>query len=270
MIARFAHRAKTSLRHLSFFIRPGLAGVAGDRRRRIATPGRPIARLGPGAATSPAGRYPPQGVIESATVRVPTPGSGVFVRTIVLFSKSERTRTIEMNRIFGIRRAIGHMHARICGPNRRGRRPRHPYAAGAAGEIRAIRWWCCRWPGSVQVLLEDLLGTNYVRDQYELQLTFVVPGDGGGVVVPRALISPWRCRTGTSRSPGVTLDGVPVRVMTLEMLIATKGSPRPDEVGGAKDRADLAALRSVATALAVMPRHVGRDRATTRSDAVDG
>src|SRR5829696_2967138 len=30
----------------------------------------------------------------------------------------------------------------------------------------------------------DVLGTDYVRDGYELQITFVVPGDGGGVTVP--------------------------------------------------------------------------------------
>jgi hypothetical protein len=37
-----------------------------------------------------------------------------------------------------------------------------------------------------------------------------------------------------------------VRVLTLEMMLAMKGTPRPDEVGGGKDRADLEALRSVA------------------------
>jgi len=36
-----------------------------------------------------------------------------------------------------------------------------------------------------------------------------------------------------------------VRVLTLEMMLAIKGTPRPDEMGGGKDRADLAALRSV-------------------------
>jgi len=42
------------------------------------------------------------------------------------------------------------------------------------------------------------------------------------------------------------LNNVSVRVLTLEMMLATKGAPRPDEVGGAKDRADLEALRSLA------------------------
>ena len=39
---------------------------------------------------------------------------------------------------------------------------------------------------------------------------------------------------------------VSARVLTLEMMLAIKGSPRPDEVGGAKDRADLTVLRSAA------------------------
>jgi len=31
----------------------------------------------------------------------------------------------------------------------------------------------------------------------------------------------------------------------VEMMLAIKGTRRPDEMGGGKDRADLAALRSV-------------------------
>ncbi len=42
------------------------------------------------------------------------------------------------------------------------------------------------------------------------------------------------------------LDEVSVRVLTLEMMLALKSTPRPDEAGGRKDRADLAALRAVA------------------------
>ena len=45
------------------------------------------------------------------------------------------------------------------------------------------------------------------------------------------------------------LDDLSVRVLTLEMMLAIKGTPRPDEVGGSKDRADLAVLRSVAESL---------------------
>ena len=92
---------------------------------------------------------------------------------------------------------------------------------------------------------EDLVGTNYARDGYELQLTFVVAGPQGGVVVPvpeQSIV--------LSRGPLAfarrTLNDVSVRVLTLEVMLATKGTPRPDEVGGAKDRADLEALRSLA------------------------
>lgn len=92
---------------------------------------------------------------------------------------------------------------------------------------------------------EDLVGTNYVRNQCELQLTFVVQGDGGGVVVP-VPDQPIALSDGDLAFARRDAGGVPVRVLTLEMLLATKGSPRPDEVGGEKDRADLAALRSVA------------------------
>ena len=36
-----------------------------------------------------------------------------------------------------------------------------------------------------------------------------------------------------------------VRVLTLEKLLEGKAVPRPDDAGGDKDRADLAALRGV-------------------------
>lgn len=91
---------------------------------------------------------------------------------------------------------------------------------------------------------EDLLGTNYTRDHYELQLTFVVPGDEGGVVLP-VPDQPIVLSTGPLAFTLRHLGDMQVRVLTLEKMLAIKGSPRPDEVGGAKDRADLAALRSV-------------------------
>ncbi|MGC5173183.1 nucleotidyltransferase domain-containing protein [Microbacterium sp. DT81.1] len=92
---------------------------------------------------------------------------------------------------------------------------------------------------------EDIVGTNYVREQYELQLTFVVPGSQGGVVVP-VPDQPIVLSRGTLDFARRELGDVTVRVLTLEMMLAFKASPRSDEVGGAKDRADLAALRSVA------------------------
>jgi hypothetical protein len=92
---------------------------------------------------------------------------------------------------------------------------------------------------------EDLVGTNYVRDQFELQVTFVVPEMGGGVVVP-VPDQPIVLSTGPLAFARRDLGDVTARVLTLDMMLAIKGSPRPDELGGGKDRADLAALRSVA------------------------
>ncbi len=91
---------------------------------------------------------------------------------------------------------------------------------------------------------EDLVGTNYARDGYELQLTFVVPGPGGGVVVPVAN-RPIALSTGPLAFARRDLGEVSARVLSLEMMLALKSTPRPDEAGGAKDRADLAALRAV-------------------------
>nr|WP_170955517.1 hypothetical protein [Ornithinimicrobium cerasi] len=90
---------------------------------------------------------------------------------------------------------------------------------------------------------EDLVGTSYVRNEYELQLTFVVPGEGGGVVVP-VPDQPIALSEGDLAFALRDVGDVSIRVLTLEMMLAIKGSPRQDEVGGAKDRADLAALRS--------------------------
>jgi len=92
---------------------------------------------------------------------------------------------------------------------------------------------------------EDLVGTNYARDGYELQVTFVVPGAEGGVVVP-VPEQPIVLSSGVLAFARRNLDDLSVRVLTLEMMLAVKGTPRPDKVGGSRDRADLAVLRSVA------------------------
>ena len=92
---------------------------------------------------------------------------------------------------------------------------------------------------------EDLVGTNYVRDGYELQLTFVVAGPAGGVVVP-VPEQPIVLSSGPLAFARRKLNDASVRVLPLETMLATKRTPRPDEVGGAKDRADLEALRSLA------------------------
>jgi Aminoglycoside-2''-adenylyltransferase len=92
---------------------------------------------------------------------------------------------------------------------------------------------------------EDLLGTSFLRADYELQLTFVAPGPEGGVVIPvpdqPIVLSP-----GPLDFARREIHGVSARVLTLEMILAQKATPRPDDVAGDKDRADLAALRSIA------------------------
>ena len=93
---------------------------------------------------------------------------------------------------------------------------------------------------------EDLVGTSYLRDDQELQLTYVVPGEQGGVVVP-VPEQPIVLSAGALPFARRDVEDVSARVLTLEMMLAIKESPRPDEAGGAKDRADLEALREVAS-----------------------
>jgi len=93
-----------------------------------------------------------------------------------------------------------------------------------------------------------MVGTNYTRDGYELQLTFVVPGAEGGVIVP-VPGQPIVLSSGPLAYARRNLEDLSVRVLTLELMLAIKGKPRPDEVGGGKDRADLEALRSAAESL---------------------
>ena len=90
---------------------------------------------------------------------------------------------------------------------------------------------------------------HYAGDGYELQLTFVVAGPGGGVVVP-VPEQPIVLSSGPLAFAIRKLNDVSVRLLTLDMMLATKGTPRLDEVGGAKDRADLEALRSLAESAA--------------------
>ena len=91
---------------------------------------------------------------------------------------------------------------------------------------------------------EDVVGTNYARAGYELQLTFAVVGADGSMVVP-VPDQPIVLSTGPLAFARRAFGDVSVRVLTLEMLLDIKSHPRPDDVGGQKDRADLAALRSL-------------------------
>jgi len=95
---------------------------------------------------------------------------------------------------------------------------------------------------------DDVVGTNYAGDGYELQLTFVVADLDGRVVVP-VPGRPMVVSTGPLAHAIRPLGHLRVRVLTLEKMLEGKAVPRPDDAGGDKDRADLAALRTVATAM---------------------
>jgi hypothetical protein len=84
-------------------------------------------------------------------------------------------------------------------------------------------------------------GTGYERDAVRLELTFLVPGDGGEIYIPlRARHVRW------SDEPLSTdlaeLSGVRARVLGLAELKRGKSRPRDDLVEAAKDRADFATL----------------------------
>ena len=92
---------------------------------------------------------------------------------------------------------------------------------------------------------DDLLGTTYAGDGDDLQLTFVETDDAGRVVVP-VPGEPIVLSDGPLAHAHRPLGHLSVRVLTLEKLLEGKVVARPDDAGGDKDRADLAALREVA------------------------
>jgi hypothetical protein len=88
---------------------------------------------------------------------------------------------------------------------------------------------------------DDDGGTGYERDGVRLELTFLVPGDGGEVYIPlRAGCVLW------SDEPLSTdfaeLSGVRARVLGFAALKRGKARSRDDPVEAAKDRADFAIL----------------------------
>jgi hypothetical protein len=87
-------------------------------------------------------------------------------------------------------------------------------------------------------------GTGYERAAVRLELTFVVPGDGGEVYVPlRAGPVLW---LDEPLSIDVAeLSGVRARVLGLAALQRGKSHARDDPVEAAKDRADFVALSRV-------------------------
>lgn len=92
---------------------------------------------------------------------------------------------------------------------------------------------------------DDLVGTDYERDGDDLQLTFVETDDEGRLVVP-VPGQPIVVSEGPLAPVRRRLGHLHVRVLPLEKMLETKAVPRPDDAGGAKDRADLEALRAVA------------------------
>jgi len=95
---------------------------------------------------------------------------------------------------------------------------------------------------------DDLVGTTYAGDGYELQLTFVETDDDGRVLVP-VPGGPIVLSDGALAHARRPLGHLRVRVLTLEKMLEGKAVPRPDDAGGDKDRADLAALRTVVPAV---------------------
>jgi hypothetical protein len=106
---------------------------------------------------------------------------------------------------------------------------------------------------------DDLLGTDYVRDGADLQLTYVETDDEDCVVVP-VPGHPIVLSRGSLAYVRRPLGHLHVRVLTLEKMLEDKARPRPDEAGGDKDRADLDALRAVAA----RPAHAAAAGTTTR------
>ena len=84
-------------------------------------------------------------------------------------------------------------------------------------------------------------GTGYERDAVRLELTFLVPGDGGEVYIPlrtgRALWSDEPMSNDLAE-----LSGVRARVLGLAALKRGKSCSRDDPAEAAKDRADFATL----------------------------
>jgi hypothetical protein len=84
-------------------------------------------------------------------------------------------------------------------------------------------------------------GTGYERDAVRLELTFLMPGDGGEVYIPlhtgRVLWSDEPLGTDLTG-----LSGVRARVLGLAVLKRGKFRSRDDPFDAAKDRADFEAL----------------------------
>jgi hypothetical protein len=84
-------------------------------------------------------------------------------------------------------------------------------------------------------------GTGYERDAVRLELTFLVPGDGGALYIPlRAGPVLWSKEPLASEVAELT--GARARVLGLTQLKRGKSHSRDDPGDAAKDRADFEAL----------------------------
>jgi hypothetical protein len=84
-------------------------------------------------------------------------------------------------------------------------------------------------------------GTGYERDAVRLELTFLVPGDGGEVYIPLGA-GPVLWSKEPLTTEVVELSDARARVLGLAELKRGKSHSRDDPVDAAKDRADFAAL----------------------------
>src|SRR5215210_5696290 len=85
-------------------------------------------------------------------------------------------------------------------------------------------------------------GTGYERDGVRLELTFLVPGEGGEAYIPlRSGLVAWSDKLPSGKV--MEFSGVCARVLGLAELRRSKSHTRDDDpIDAAKDRTDLAAL----------------------------
>ena len=108
----------------------------------------------------------------------------------------------------------------------------------------------------------EVEGTRYRSDGVLLELTFLVPGEAGEVMIAM-LPAPVVWATHPFGDDRCTLEGVTCRVVPLERLLADKSRPRSEPDDAAKDVADHAALSEV-------PLDVLLDRSSAKRDRSAG
>ena len=92
-------------------------------------------------------------------------------------------------------------------------------------------------------LPDEVVGTRYARRAVRLELTFVVDGQAGEVLIPfEPEAMQWSAAPfGDEIS---VLEGVRARTVPLRQMLTDKARPREDAEDGEKDRSDLAALQA--------------------------